>query len=455
MIYASPPVLSTPMRDRALTVLVRGFDAKYIDEDELLQHMAKVGTVERVKIVVKEGDGRDHAFVDYFKEDAATRAVAGLNYSKICTHSKAIFTLRVYPRNTSVCAGGQRTVESALSAANTRPSTPPAQQKQEPRNLSVADVTARLLSVKVSGFDAGLLGEDELIEHMRSVGTVERVKIVDKNGSGDHAFVWYLIEEAAKRAVAVLNDSTVCTRSQAIFTLRVWIPSEWQRVGGHGSGGGGGFSTLSTPPKPPTQVVEAALGELGVHNASLAADVRVAVQRFHQQKDVQVNSELSSVRSGASSPTATGKAVGMEAPLEEDDSLNDDTFGGGGADWTQESHDAMVVISERSNISSNASTASAATTLAAEVVDTEKLATWSAQDDTWRMPTDIETWSAHDVGGFCKAIGLSAEIYKEIVDNLVDGKMLAEITDEELISEIKMKPLQIKRLRRELKELHA
>ena len=100
-------------------------------------------------------------------------------------------------------------------------------------------------------------------------------------------------------------------------------------------------------------------------------------------------------------------------------------------------------------------TASAATTLKAEVVDNEKLATWSAQDDTWRMPTDIETWSAHDVGGFCKAIGLSAEIYKEIVDNLVDGKMLAEITDEELISEIKMKPLQIKRLRRELKELHA
>ena len=464
MIYTAPPVLSTPMRDRALTVLVRGFDAKYIDEDELLQHMAKVGTVERVKIVVKEGDGRDHAFVDYFNEDAVKRAVAGLNYSKICTHSKAIFTLRVYPRNTSVCAGRSQPVESVLSAANTRPWTPPAQQKQEPRNLSVADVTARLLSVKVSGFEAGLLGEDELIEHMRSVGTVERVKIVDKNGSGDHAFVWYLIEEAAKRAVAVLNDSTVCTRSQAIFTLRVWIPSEWQRVGGHGSGGGGGFSTLSTPPKPPAPVVEAALGELGVHNASLAADVRVAVQRFHQQKDVQVNSELSSVRSGASTPRSPDAIVDeviatlseKMTTLSEEDSLNDDTFGGGGADWTQESHDAMVVISERSNVSSNASTASGATTtLAAEVVDTEKLATWSAQDDTWRMPTDIATWSAHDVGGFCKAIGLSAEIYKEIVDNLVDGKMLAEITDEELISEIKMKPLQIKRLRRELKELHA
>ena len=83
------------------------------------------------------------------------------------------------------------------------------------------------------------------------------------------------------------------------------------------------------------------------------------------------------------------------------------------------------------------------------------MATWSAQDDTWRMPTDIETWSAHDVGGFCKAIGLSAEIYKEIVDNLVDGKMLAVITDKELIDEIGMKPLWIKRLRLELEALRG
>ena len=98
--------------------------------------------------------------------------------------------------------------------------------------------------------------------------------------------------------------------------------------------------------------------------------------------------------------------------------------------------------------SSNASTASALSVAPTTLdTDNEKLATWSAQDDTWRMPTDIETWSAHDVGGFCKAIGLSAEIYKEIVDNLVDGKMLAVITDDELINEIGMKPLWIKRLR--------
>ena len=69
------------------TVLVRGFDANVLSEDELAEHFAKVATVERVKIVRKEGDGRDHAFVDYFKEGAAAVAVAGLNYSEIWASS--------------------------------------------------------------------------------------------------------------------------------------------------------------------------------------------------------------------------------------------------------------------------------------------------------------------------------------------------------------------------------
>ena len=41
MIYARR-LCSTPMWDCALIVLVRGFDASLIGEDELLQHMAKV-----------------------------------------------------------------------------------------------------------------------------------------------------------------------------------------------------------------------------------------------------------------------------------------------------------------------------------------------------------------------------------------------------------------------------
>ena len=68
----------------------------------------------------------------------------------------------------------------------------------------------------------------------------------------------------------------------------------------------------------------------------------------------------------------------------------------------------------------------------------------------------LATWSALDVSAFCKTLGLADEVCQAFVDNLVDGKMLNDITDEELINEIGMKPgLQIKRLRRELEALRG
>ena len=192
------------------TVLVRGFDANVLSEDELTEHFAKVATVERVKIVRKEGDGRDHAFVDYFKEGAAAVAVAGLNYSKICASSGKEFTLRVYPRKTSTCASmnpqaehtqvthatqGTQTETQETQTAQTAQTAHTAQKGGQhggrAGNLSVADVTARTLAVKVSGFEAESLSKDELIEHMGSAGTVEKVTIVETNSHEDHAFVWY------------------------------------------------------------------------------------------------------------------------------------------------------------------------------------------------------------------------------------------------------------------------
>ena len=75
----------------------------------------------------------------------------------------------------------------------------------------------------------------------------------------------------------------------------------------------------------------------------------------------------------------------------------------------------------------------------------EPLAAWGG-DDTWRMPSNIVFWSAHDVSAFCKAIGLPDKIYNALLENLVDGRMLARLTDNDLVNEIGMKPLQIKRL---------
>ena len=235
------------------TVLVRGFDANVLSEDELAEHFAKVATVERVKIVRKEGDGRDHAFVDYFKEGAAAVAVAGLNYSEIWASSGRKFTLRVYPRKTSACAsmkpqaedaqvtrvtqGTQTETQGTQTAQTAQTAQKGGQHGGRAGNLSVADVTARTLAVKVSGFEAKSLSRAELIEHMGSVGTVEKVTIVVTNSHEDHAFVWYLTEAATRRAVVELHESTIVTSCHAIFTLRVWIPPSWQRGGGRVIGG--------------------------------------------------------------------------------------------------------------------------------------------------------------------------------------------------------------------------
>ena len=60
----------------------------------------------------------------------------------------------------------------------------------------------------------------------------------------------------------------------------------------------------------------------------------------------------------------------------------------------------------------------------------------------------------HGVGGG-KAFGRPDEVCKKFVDNCVDGARLADITNDELINEIGMTKLQVKRLRRELKALHV
>ena len=47
------------------------------------------------------------------------------------------------------------------------------------------------------------------------------------------------------------------------------------------------------------------------------------------------------------------------------------------------------------------------------------------------------------------------EVCKNFVDNCVDGAMLLELGDADLMKELGMTKLQVKRLRRELKALHG
>jgi len=229
-------------------------------------------------------------------------------------------------------------------------------------------------TVVVRGFDANHVSEDDLREFMSDVGDVRSVTIVldKKNIDGRrrwaHAFVDYVTEDAAARAVAEFHDASLGTRSHEVYTLRVRRKFEEKRVGGHDSGGGG----FSTPPKAPMQI-DAALGDLSI-GTPLAADA--------------------------------------------------------GMTWQQRE---LLVDSERSSASSSASTATGSQPMAAFVA----------------------RWDAPAVSGFCKGFGLPDEVCKKFVDNCVDGAMLADITNEELIDEIGMTKLQVKRLRRELKALHG
>ena len=109
------------------------------------------------------------------------------------------------------------------------------------------------LAVHVRGFDASLVGVDELREHFESVGLVDSVKILRgrpaPGGSHlrehwDRARVTYFTEFTATRAVAQLHDSTLCTLSQGLYTLRV---TPWDKSTSGGGGGSGGGSSSGTP----------------------------------------------------------------------------------------------------------------------------------------------------------------------------------------------------------------
>ena len=110
----------------APTVVVRGFDADHVSEDDLRDFLSSVGDVRSVTIVLgkKIIDGRregDHAFVDYVTADAATRAVAGLNYAELGTRSQDVCTLRVRRKFEETRVGGH---DSGRSGFSTPPKAP-------------------------------------------------------------------------------------------------------------------------------------------------------------------------------------------------------------------------------------------------------------------------------------------------------------------------------------------
>jgi len=340
---------TTPNGDRALSVMVREFDADLMTENELRKHFSKVGTVDRVSIITREGWGRHHAFVDFFTKRAADRAVQELHGSYLTTASKVVFQLRVWHRGPHVegpriCGKRTDPVIRRIEEEPADVAKPPVEMKAAPPPLQNAWGPPRAAAVAAGMAAARLQAEADSEAHAAAAAA----------------------EEAA-------------TARKTADAMQCWASADAAAA-------------------PQAHDLNAALADLSLLHPSLASDVHAAVCT---QGD----------------PRGPPPEFFSNAPTE---------------------------------LASTASSESGTSTPFS--ARGEPLAAWGG-DETWRMPSNIVFWSANDVSAFCKAIGLPDKIYKALLENLVDGRMLAHLTDDDLVNEIGMKPLQIKRLRRELSEL--
>ena len=71
------------------------------------------------------------------------------------------------------------------------------------------------------------------------------------------------------------------------------------------------------------------------------------------------------------------------------------------------------------------------------------------------LGVDIANWSEHDVAIFLDSIGFSSEVCKQIVDNLVNGGVLLNLTADEMMQELHLSRLQAKRLEFEVRARRA
>ena len=71
------------------------------------------------------------------------------------------------------------------------------------------------------------------------------------------------------------------------------------------------------------------------------------------------------------------------------------------------------------------------------------------------LEVDIANWSEHDVAIFLDSIGFPSEVCKQIVDNLVNGGVLLNLTADEMMQELHLSRLQAKRLEFEVQARRA
>ena len=473
-----------------LAVHVSGFDASLVGVDELREHFEGVGPVDSVKIVDRrerpglgsrripaDGPGSDRAFVNYLNEDAAARAVAELNDFPLCTLSQAVYTLRVTwsaPRHPPKCSGGGSSsstpavdsaslklfvswktdfewtwedlrtflgrhggVKSIMLGPRTlnKRESPPA--KRRFANVWLTDVDAELTSIVQASVDqnhaAQALERDGWTLYVQQFTQPRQASKFEWNLSPPAAAAERAPRRPPPDAVAKAV-ATVGSAAAALGALSVGAP-------------------LLQPPdalddKSPTVLMASLLGQPEHSGTALVTKI-VAAAYGHPELGENARSVVKSAGGGKkfflSRPTVFTVGDPLGRPGNETVTLTD-------RGWSYV-RAITKVTPPRSGATAAASSAAAAQRAEPARSSASRASSRASTASTAASP--LATWSALDVSAFCKTLGLSDEVCQAFVDNLVDGKMLAVITDKELIDEIGMKPLWIKRLRRELEALRG
>ena len=253
-------------------------------------------------------------------------------------------------------------------------------------------------TVFVRGIDARVINENALRAHFKQAGTIHSVKLVRswENSNGhDHdlAFIDFTTEGAAARAVASLHNSILKVPSSS-QTFKLKVEPRMERYGQRRPPG------LEPKAGTPTKVART-LAPTPTPTPTPAA----ATNDF--------GAKLGALRAPAPAPPPA-PLVPAPPPL----------------------HPAWV---------------GGEPSLAPlpPVTDKAKFIPFGM------LEVDIANWSEHDVAIFLDSIGFPSEVCKQIVDNLVNGGVLLNLTADEMMQELHLSRLQAKRLEFEVQARRA
>ena len=257
------------------------------------------------------------------------------------------------------------------------------------------------LSVFVRNIDARVVNETALHSHFKQAGNIHSVKLVrswekSNNHNFDIAFIDFTTEGAAARAVANLDNSELKLPSSSL-TFKLKVEPRMERYG----------QRRLPPGLQPKAGTPAKVARTLAPTPTPTPTPAAATNDF--------GAKLGALRAAAPAPPPPPPVPAPAPPP-----LQPAWMGG---------QPSLAPLPP--------------------VTDPEKLIPFGM------LEVYIVDWSEHDVAMFLDSVGFPSGVCKQIVDNLVNGGVLLNLTADEMMQELHLSRLQAKRLEFEVQARRA